>query len=432
MSRVLTIAKSEFLTLIRGKAFLVGIVLMPVLFGTFVLFMKYAEHHVDLQDRSFAVIDHTGVLYEPLAAAAAAFNAASFASHVQTGPRYLPTHVVPDGRDPDDVKVELSARVRRKELFAFVEIPASVLAAGAAKSAVIQYHTETISYEALPNWLTTTLDDAIATKRFVQAGIDQTLVAKLTARVPVSTFGLIDRGADGKVSEAREVDQLALIGPPMFFLVLMFLAVMTSAQHLLTAIIEEKMSRISEVLLGSVTPFQLLLGKLVGVSGVSVLLVLAYFAGAVYAVFQSGRWDLLNAPLMAWFVLFLICAALMYGAIFLALGSACSSINDAQSLMQPAMLLLMLAYVGSFVVVRAPDSVLAVGMSFIPTMTPFAMMLRMAIPPGAPSWQVLMSVVLLVGATAGVVWAAGRIFRVGILMQGKAPNLPELLRWIRT
>jgi ABC-2 type transport system permease protein len=96
------------------------------------------------------------------------------------------------------------------------------------------------------------------------------------------------------------------------------------------------------------------------------------------------------------------------------------------------MLLLMLAYVGSFVVVRAPDSVLAVGMSFIPTMTPFAMMLRMAIPPGAPSWQVLMSVVLLVGATAGVVWAAGRIFRVGILMQGKAPNLPELLRWIRT
>jgi ABC-2 type transport system permease protein len=211
----------------------------------------------------------------------------------------------------------------------------------------------------------------------------------------------------------------------------MFIAVMTSGQHLLNAIIEEKMSRISEVLLGSVTPFQLLLGKLIGVSAVSALLVLLYCAGGVWAVLSSGRWDLLNVPLMAWFVVFLICAVLMFGSMFLALGSACTSINDAQSLLQPAMTLLLLAYFGSFVAIRAPDSPLAIGMSFFPTMTPFAMMLRVAVPPGVPLWQVVLAVVELAAATVLFVWAAGRIFRIGILMQGKAPNLPELLRWIR-
>jgi ABC-2 type transport system permease protein len=140
---------------------------------------------------------------------------------------------------------------------------------------------------------------------------------------------------------------------------------------------------------------------------------------------------LLNPALMAWFILFLICAALMYGSMFLALGSACSSISDAQSLLQPATMLLLLAYLGSFVAIRAPDSSLAIGMSLFPTMTPFTMILRMAIPPGVPGWQVILSITILIASTGLVVWAASRIFRIGLLMQGKAPNLPELLRWIR-
>jgi ABC-type Na+ efflux pump permease subunit len=128
---------------------------------------------------------------------------------------------------------------------------------------------------------------------------------------------------------------------------------------------------------------------------------------------------------------FLVCGALMFGAIFLAVGSACSDLKDSQSMVQPAMMLILLAYLGSFVVLRAPDSGLAIGLSFVPTMTPFAMMLRLVMPPGPPLWQVLVSVVVLVGTTAAVVWAGGRIFRVGLLMQGKPPNLPELLTWIR-
>jgi ABC-2 type transport system permease protein len=345
--------------------------------------------------------------------------------------------------------------VRSKDLFAFVIIPPTALTSTSAartqrekarrlrwagkaapdeeidKTGDVQYYTENVAYEVLPNWLTETLDDEVSKRRFSAAGIGGDAAVKLTARTELGTFGLVERAKDGTISEAVEVDEVLTIGPPMFLLVLMFMTVMTSAQHLLNAIIEEKMSRICEVLLGSVSPFQLLMGKLVGVTGVSVLLALVYFAGATFAILQIGRPDLLRPGLMAWFLLFLISAALMYGALFLALGSACSSISDAQSLLQPAMMLLLLGYLGSFVALRAPDSALAIGMSLFPTTAPFTMLLRMAFPPGVPLWQVLLSVTLLMATTGAMVWGASRVFRIGLLMQGKAPNLPELMRWIR-
>jgi ABC-type Na+ efflux pump permease subunit len=209
------------------------------------------------------------------------------------------------------------------------------------------------------------------------------------------------------------------------------MSVMSNAQHLINTIIEEKMSKISEVLLGSVSAFQLLMGKLLGIVAVSLLLSLVYLAGGVYTALSLGRPDLVQPALLGWFLLFLVCASAMFGALFQALSSACSDLKDAQSMLQPAMMILIVAYLTSFVVIRSPDSTMAAALSIVPFFAPFAMMLRLALAPGPPFWQVALSVVLLVATTLGVVWSAGRIFRVGLLMQGKPPNLPELLRWIR-
>jgi ABC-2 type transport system permease protein len=429
MKRVLTIAQSEFLTLVKTKAFIIGIFLMPVLMFGFVTFMSYAERHADTETRAFAVLDPSGNFYDAIAAAAGTYNDKSGSGTTQAGPHFVPKRVDLAGRTADDVKVELSEQVRKKELFAFVEIPANVL--DADRKAAVHSYAENTSYERLPDWLRATLNDEIAKRRFDSAGVDRALVSKLTSRTPLTTFGLVERASDGKVSEAKEVDEVARFVFPFFFLILMFMAVMTSAQHLLNAIIEEKMSKISEVLLGSVSPFQLLAGKLLGVVAVSLLLALVYFSGGTYAAIRTGRQDLINPVLIAWFLVFLVCAALMFGSIFLALGSACSDLKDAQSMLQPAMILVILAYLGSFVVMRAPESPLAVGMSFFPTMTPFAMMLRMVMPPGPPVWQIALAVLILVLTTVFFMWAAGRIFRIGLLMQGKAPTLPELLKWVR-
>ena len=429
MKRVLTIAQSEFLTLVKTKAFIIGIFLMPVLMVGFFTFMSYAERHADTETRAFAVLDASGMFYDAIATAAGTYNDKSGSGTNQAGPHFVPKRVDLAGRTVDDIKVELSDQVRKKELFAFVDIPANVL--DADQKAAVHYYAENTSYERLPDWLRTTLNDEIAKRRFDGAGVDRALVSKLTSRTPLTTFGLVERASDGKVSEAKEVDEVARFVFPFFFLILMFMAVMTSAQHLLNAIIEEKMSKISEVLLGSVSPFQLLSGKLLGVVGVSLLLALVYFSGGTYAALRTGRQDLINPALIAWFLVFLVCAALMFGSIFLALGSACSDLKDAQSMLQPAMILVILAYLGSFVVMRAPDSPLAVGMSFFPTMTPFAMMLRMVMPPGPPVWQIALAVLILVLSTVFFMWAAGRIFRIGLLMQGKAPTLPELMKWVR-
>jgi ABC-2 type transport system permease protein len=429
VTRILTVAESEFLTLVRSKTFIVGIFMMPALISIFFVFMEYAQRHIDREDRRFVVIDGTGGLYDVLAREAEHFNHESGTGDDRTGPHFLPARFEVTGQSLDDVKVDLSNEMREEKLFAVLEIPANVFEPGGEAS--IKYYSQNTSYQRLPDWIEETLNAEITRRRFRTAGIDQVRVTTLTKPARFETFGLVERSRDGTIVAAPETDELKRFGVPVFLLTLMFLAVMTSAQHLLNAIIEEKMSKINEVLLGSVTPFQLLMGKLLGVGAVALLLALVYFTGGMYMVFEMGRFDLINIALVAWFLLFLVCAALTYGSIFLALGSACSDLRDAQSLLQPAMILVVLAYIGSFVVMRAPDSTLAVAMSFIPTMTPFTMMLRMSITPTPPVWQVMLSLVLAVATTVAIVWAASRIFRIGILMQGKAPNLPELLRWIR-
>ena len=134
---------------------------------------------------------------------------------------------------------------------------------------------------------------------------------------------------------------------------------------------------------------------------------------------------------MGWFVIFLVCCVLMFGSMFLAIGSACSDLKDAQSMMQPVMMLMMVGYIGSFAVLRAPDSNLAMGLSFFPTSAPFIMMLRMAMQPTPPLWQPAVSLLITLVTTVVFVWAASRIFRVGVLMQGKGATFAEMLRWIR-
>lgn len=429
MRRILTIAQTEFLQLVRTKAFIIGVLLVPALMVVFISFMNYAEDHVDTTDRTVAIVDDTGVLFDALASRAATHNEEAGAGDAKKAPHFLLRRIDTSSRGRDDVAVELSEQVRQEQLFAFAEIPAGILQGG--KEAAVRFYALSSSARPVTEWLEEAVTEAVAERRFAAAGLDQARVKELIEPATITRFGLVERGPDGSAVPAKEVDDLERIGLPMFVLVLMFMSVMTGAMHLLNAIIEEKMSKISEVLLGSVTPVELLSGKLLGVVGVSLLLTLVYLIGGIYAVIAMGRPDLIDVGLIGWFLVFMICAALMFGAVFLAIGSACSDLKDSQSMVQPAMMLIILAYLASFVVMRAPDSSLSVGLSMFPTITPFAMVLRLAMPPGPPLWQVLLSVVMLMAATWLVVWSAGRIFRVGLLMQGKPPNIPELLKWIR-
>jgi ABC-2 type transport system permease protein len=371
------------------------------------------------------------VLFPTIAKAAEEHNQEAGTGKAQTGPHFQPSQVILAEKQLSEVNADLSSRVRRKELFAFVHIPASVLDVKQTKADQIDYYTETPSYDALPDWLSQVLQKEITGRRFVAASVDRNLVAQLTRPAHVKTLGLVERRADGKVSEAKEANPIATFVLPFGLMYLLFIALMSSAPQLLTAVIEEKMSRISEVLISSITPVQLMMGKLLGVAGVAALLGCLYVGGAVFALLQAGQFEMVQPALLGWFVAYLICAVLMFGSVFIAIGAACSDLKDSQSMMQPVMLILLLPMFFAVIVLKQPSSTVAVVASMWPTASPFLMLIRLAMTPHPPMWQVIVSVILSFGTTALFIWAAGKIFRVGLLMQGKPPNLPELMRWIR-
>ena len=429
MRKILIVAQSEFATLVRSKAFVIGILLLPVVMAGSVLLQRATRNASDDTERSFAIVDHTGLISPGLVAAAQQQQKQSARPDAPPSLRLRPVPVDLAGRSIEDVRLELSEKVRKKELFAFIELPANIL--NPASRTEVLYYSDHPSYVALPEWIRRTASRVVQQVRFQRAGVDPALVSQLTLPVSVNQLGLLTRDAAGGLEEAKQVDRARAQGVPFAFLILMFITIMSSAPPLLNSVIEEKMSRISEVLVGSVTPFQLMLGKLAGGAAVCALLGFIYVTGGLIIARYWGYSDAVAPSQLAWFSLFLIIAVVLFGSIFVAVGAACNDLKDSQNLMTPVMLFLMLPVITAGAVLRAPDGMIATVLSMIPTATPFLMMLRISMHPGPPAWQIAISLVIVLATTLLFVWAAGRIFRTGLLMQGKSASVSEILRWVR-
>ena len=428
-NKALIVAISEFTTLVRSKAFIVGLLMMPVFSGVAIGVQKITKDATDVKDRRFAVIDRTGVLYAPLKAAADEWNVGVRAANPQVAPLYLPSEVTVDENDAQALAA-LSDRVRRDEIYAFVDIPASAL--DPASNARARYYSNHPAYRPLPAWIAGTINREIVNRRFRDAAVDRALVSRLTRRVDMAELGLLQRDTSGAIKAAPPIDKVRTIAIPVAMMMIVLFSVMSGAPQLLNSVIEEKMSRISEVLIGSVTPFELMLGKLAGSIAISILLAVVYVSGGLAVARHFGYGDVVHGSDIAWLFLFLLLASFMFGSIFIIIGAACSDLKDAQGMMPPAMLLLMLPWLTWFAVLNAPDSPMSIGLSFFPTATPFLMLLRIMLPPGPPMWQVALGVTITAVTSVGAVYAAGKVFRTGLLMQGKAATFGEMWRWVRT
>ena len=428
-NKALIVAVSEFSTLVQSKAFLIGLLMMPVFMGIAFGVQKFSRNATDIKDRSFVVVDRTGVLFAPLKAAADDWNRASVgAEGVQKQPRFLPSEAMFDEGD-DQARAALSDRVKKDELYAFVEIPRGAL--DPASPAPMRYYSNHPGYRPLPSWLGTTVNREVMNYRFREAAIDRALVNRLTKRVDTAELGLVQRDAAGALKAAAPVDRVRTMGIPVGMMMILLFSVMSGAPQLLNSVIEEKMSRISEVLIGSITPFELMMGKLSGCVAVSVLLAAIYVTGGVAVARSYGYADAIHATDLAWLMLFLVMASFMFGSIFITIGAACSDLKDAQGMMTPAMLIMMFPWMTWFAILNAPDSPLSVALSMFPTNAPFLMLLRIMLPPGPPAWQIAVSVVLAAVTSVAAVYAAGKIFRTGLLMQGKAATFGEMWKWVR-
>ena len=211
----------------------------------------------------------------------------------------------------------------------------------------------------------------------------------------------------------------------------MFMGIFVMSQHMLTSVIEEKNSRVIEILLSAVSPFQLMTGKIMGLAGIGLTVITLWAAGA----FLAARWQGLELPLpveiVPYFLIYYILGVLLFSSVLAGIGSICNTIKETQSLMFPVSLIVVLPMLCWYSIVRHPEGTLARVLSFIPPLTPMVMITRLAASSDLDAIEILASLILLVAAVLAVVWAAAKVFRTGILMYGKRPTVPEILKWIK-
>jgi ABC-2 type transport system permease protein len=342
----------------------------------------------------------------------------------------------------NDERLALSERVRRGEIKAFVEIPAGLLAANALAgdeaaartdatpaSSEVRFYAPAAMFSEERGWLEFAVNDVVKARRFKELDLDPALVARATAQVPVVGRGLVKELSGGRVGGGGDGKNLSNVFLPFGFMMLMFMVIMLSAQPLMESVMEEKSGRIAEVLLGSVNSFQLMLGKLLGNVAGSLSVVAIYAAGGYAAAAYNGWTDLVPWNLIPWFLVFQILAVLLFSSIFMSVGAAVTQLKEAQSMLLPVWLLMCIPMFVWLQIVREPNGTLAMWLSMFPPSAPLVMVLRLASEEIVPPWQIALSLSLLVATTAAITYLAARIFRVGMLWQGKTPKLTELARW---
>ncbi len=275
-----------------------------------------------------------------------------------------------------------------------------------------------------------TLNQELRRRRFDAAGIDADRRKTLEAWFNVQGMTLPSRDqTTGEVKAARKENELTTVVVPMVTILAMMMLVMMGALPLLQSVLEEKSQRIAEVLLGCASPWEIMAGKLLGGVGVTLTAMLFYGGAGGVALGSAAVSGVVPLGILPWFLVYGISAVLLYGSAAVALGSACSDAKDAQHLQMPVMMPLLLPVMVMMPVLREPHSTLATALSLFPPFTPLVMVLRLAAPGGVPAWQAWAGLAGVLATTALTLWIAGRIFRVGILLQGKAPKFSEILRW---
>jgi ABC-2 type transport system permease protein len=435
MRKIFILAKREYNTAVRTKGFIIGLLLAPVLMGGSGIVFALMKDKVDLSDKHIVIMDHSGLMAEYLTQAVEERNKSEIYNQ-ETGAQIKPAYYIeiinPDTADIFKQKLELSDKVRSKQLHAFIEIGPDILhpTEDADKSG-IKYYSENSALDIVRDWFSGSINNRIRQLRIKELNIDDESVNDLFNWINLEGLGLISIDKKtGNMQDARQIGIAETIVIPYIMVFLMFMMLMMSAIPLLTAVMEEKMNRIAEVLLGSVTPFQFMMGKILGSIAVSLTASAVYVIAGIITARQLDIGDMIPYHILPWFFIFLILDIIMVGSGMAALGSACNDNKDAQSLQFPAMLPVILPLFIMMPVIQEPLSSFSTSLSLFPPFTPLIMLLRMATPVSIPVWQPVVGLIGVILFTILTVWAGGRIFRTCILMQGQKPKLVNLIKYV--
>jgi ABC-2 type transport system permease protein len=458
--RIFWIARREFFATVATKGFIISILVMPIIMAVMIFVMPILLDDTPPRvEGEFVVLDSTGVVIEEIARwlepEAVARRAGDMAEAIdeaipdvvqeigkRAGQDDLADlglqHVLGQVPDIEVVALPLDADLEAEK---GPLLEGSVADGGRLAIAVI--HPDAVERDSIgapfgdydlfvreklddriESELRGALRDAIISNRVRLSGLDRSEIDALTNMRRVRSTTVTRDGEQ----ETNEVMNMLLPGG---FMILLLLAVMTSGQHILLTTVEEKRSRVIEVLLSAVSPMQLLAGKIFGQMCVGAVMLALYGGMGFAALISFALLGFVDLSLIFYLLIFYLIAYFTLGSWMAAIGSAVNEITEAQSLMMPVMLTMMVPWLLWMPITRDPNGMFATVTSFLPPINTFVMLLRMSSNTPPPLWQVWVSILFGIAGVYASLWAATKVFRVGLLMYGKPPNLPTLWRWIR-
>ena len=463
MSKIAAIAWREFTQTVMRKIFLLAVLGMPVLIiaiGVIAGVMMKTHQEPPLVG-TVAIVDPTGELS---AAAQIEFDQEKIRRDeerqqreaVETATEALGSGSIPPGsigtsgampkaargeviitierveEETDAALKTLKQRVRDDELLAAAVIGPEVLDASPDQGERPQFQlfvSEHLDSDHV-SLIEQRLGASVVRVRAQRTGKDPDEVLAMLKRPRADTKRLLE--GEQEMDASATSRKLAQIIIPMAFMMLIWIGTLTSSQHLLMTTIEEKSNRVMEVLLSAVSPLQLMTGKILGHGGVGLLIVLIYSSVGIAALIALERFtQFITTMDLVYLAIFYFMAYFMIASIMAAVGSAVSEIREANTLVTPVMMLLMVPWMLWMPITQSPNGTVATVCSFIPPMSPFAMILRHVAEEDIPTWQYPVSIIWGYICVLGMIWFAAKIFRVGVLMYGKPPSLLQLIKWAR-
>ncbi len=422
--KVFAIIKREYLLRVKTKGFLIGTLLMPV-FIMAISFMPALMMQANRGEQvNLAIVDETQRLHAPVSAAF------TMMKNSKGEARYLVQNV-DINRSLEEIKTDLNQEVSNGTLSGFIVLPDSIF-----EKNRFELHAKNLGNFTFVQEVERTVANVVRGMRLDESGLDREQIEKLNRWVNVSTFKVGDSGSQAQRAEVSFIFSM-IMGLLIYMMLILY------GMFVMRAIIEDKNSRVVEVIISSVKPFQFMAGKVLGIGAtgltqfliwvVTALLISMY--GLVFVQsFAPAVSELALPSVSPWvyvaFIAYFLLGYFFYATLSAAIGSMVNSDSEAQSYQWIIMTPIILSFFFMFAINNNPDSTLAVVLSLIPFFTPILMFSRILLE-AAPLWQVLLSLVIMVVSIWGSLWLCGRIFRVGILMYGKKPNLPEVVKWIR-
>jgi len=419
MKKILLVALRDFIATVSTRGFIIAMLIAPVfLVAVGLLFPRLINNRAPAVQGEVAIVDPSGQVGGGLRA---------YLSE-RTGGEEAQIAVVaisPDERlGLEKQKMTQTDGAENRLALVVVHPDAVVLAGGKTAFGTYDLFVRANLDDRVQNEIRNGLREAIVDARARAAGLERGHLEALTSVARV-------RSVTVTAHSERETVVAYTRLLPMAFMLLLFMSVLTAGQALLTTTIEEKSSRVMEVILSAVSPMQLMAGKILGQMGVGLVVLVVYSAIGIVGLVSVALLGLLDLSLLAYLLIFFIITYLLMASLWAAVGSAVTDLREAQALMMPMTLLMSLPWMLWLPITRDPNSMFSTALSFLPPVNGFAMLLRLTSATPPPTWQVWLSILVGIGAAAISVWVAAKVFRVGLLMYGKPPNFATLLRWAR-